>query len=292
MPSPRAAAIARTRLDLEAILSPWRNHKEKICLVPTMGALHDGHLSLIRQAKKLSDRVIVSVFVNPRQFGPNEDFATYPRDEMGDVEKAESAGADVIFTPDINEMYPDGYQTIVSVPKLANCMDGTSRPGFFDGVATVVTKLFTQTRPDQAIFGEKDFQQLQIIKRLSLDLNLGVEVIGAPIIREADGLAMSSRNRYLSADERAVAGNLNVVLRETAQRLVDGAEIDAALQTGRAQLEAAGLQPIDYFDLRIESTLAKIDSEALPRPCCARLFVAVMLGRTRLIDNWPVHVEG
>ncbi len=283
-------SIADHLQSLRLILQPWRAAGEKIAFVPTMGALHDGHLSLIRLAKAKKARVVVSIFVNPRQFAPNEDFATYPRTEEEDIAKIAEAGGDLAYLPSADLMYPQGYQTVVSVPRLAEPLDGASRPGFFDGIATVVTKLFNQVRPNIAIFGEKDFQQLLVIRQMVADLNLDIEVVGAPIVREADGLAMSSRNQYLSPEERATAGHLNRVMKEALEGLKAGGDVADVLEQARTNMEAAGLAPIDYLELRRLPDLTPLTKGVLSKEDQgqARLFAAVMLGRTRLIDNMGI----
>ncbi|MGV6818942.1 MAG: pantoate--beta-alanine ligase [Parvularcula sp.] len=272
------------------ILAPFREKSQTIGFVPTMGALHAGHLSLIEAARRHADRVLVSIFVNPRQFGPTEDFSTYPRTAEEDLRACADAGADAVFMPTTETIYPDGYQTVVSVPRLADCLDGTSRPGFFDGIATVVTKLFNLTRPDVAVFGEKDFQQLLIIRQMVRDLNMPVQVIGAPIVREADGLAMSSRNRYLSEEERDIAANLNLVMKAALVALRDGAPTEVVLTGAIESLQAVGLAPVDYFELRQLPDLSPAAHGPLPERQWAttRLFAAVALGKTRLIDNMAV----
>lgn len=258
-----------------------------IAFVPTMGALHDGHLSLIDLGRAHAAHVVVSIFVNPTQFGPNEDLSRYPRDEAGDVAKVSTAGASLVFAPGVEVMYPQGHQTIVRVPRIAEPLDGVFRPGHFDGVATVVTKLFGQVRPDVAIFGEKDYQQLLVIRQLTADLDLGVEIIGAPIRRDADGLALSSRNQYLSPTERAQAATLPATMAEVTRALAGGASLPDTLDAGRARLMAAGFGPIDYFEVRTVPDLA-LALAAPSDPRTARLFAAAFLGRTRLIDNIPL----
>lgn len=259
-------------------------------LVPTMGALHDGHLSLVRHAVSYARHVSATIFVNPRQFGPNEDLERYPRSEEEDLEKLRQAGADLVYLPRPEDMYPDGFQTNVTVGALAEPLDGASRPNFFTGIATVVTKLFCRMRPSVAIFGEKDYQQLLVIRRLAEDLDLGVEIIGAPIVREQDGLAMSSRNRYLSPPERRIAGELNVIMRKVCQRIRGGVPVPAALAQGREDMDAVGLRPVDYLEVRSARDLTPMPARVLRSEeiAEARLFAAVMLGGTRLIDNMPV----
>ena len=254
-----------------------------MALVPTMGALHAGHLSLIGIAKSRGKRVVASIFVNPAQFGPKEDFKRYPRDEAGDVKKLADAGVDLVFIPSTDEMYPPGFATRVSLPSLTEDLCGAARPNHFEGVATVVTKLMLQCGPDVAVFGEKDFQQLLVIKRLVRDLNIPVEVVGAPIVREEDGLALSSRNGYLSAAERKTAPILHQVLAETAASLANGEGCDAATSAGRFKLEGKGFR-VDYVAVRDPETLAPLFG---PIKGSARVMCAVFLGTTRLIDNVP-----
>ena len=251
--------------------------------MPTMGALHDGHLSLVALAKSNADRVVVSVFVNPTQFGPSEDFHRYPRDEAGDLDKLEKAGANLVFAPDTAEMYPHGFSTKVSVSDLTEDLCGASRPNHFDGVATVVTKLLLQCAPDVAIFGEKDYQQLLVIKRLVRDLNIPVEILGGPIVREKDGLALSSRNAYLSPSERKAAPLLYQTIVAVANDLSQGRGADDAAAAGRLKLEAAGFS-VDYVAVRDPETLKPL-SGPVER---ARVLAAVRLGSTRLIDNVAV----
>jgi pantoate--beta-alanine ligase len=282
--------LARSQDELRKHLESNRIKGCTLGFVPTMGALHDGHLSLCHAASRHAERVVASIFVNPRQFGPNEDLATYPRDEKADLHKLERAGVDLIYLPTPEDIYPPGYSTAVDVGPVARPLDGASRPGFFAGIATVVTKLLNRVRPDVAVFGEKDFQQLLVIRRLVADLDLGVRIVGAPIVREADGLAMSSRNRYLTPPERRIAGELNQIMAKTCQRIEGGVPTPAALAQGREDLEAAGLRPVDYFELRSSADLSPMPERELRRTEMeeARLFAAVMLGRTRLIDNMPV----
>ncbi|MEM9421813.1 MAG: pantoate--beta-alanine ligase [Pseudomonadota bacterium] len=287
MPEHPSLITARDIQSLRLILQPWRDERQKIALVPTMGALHEGHLSLIRLAKAHADRVVVSIFVNPRQFAPGEDYAAYPRQEAEDTQKAANAGADIVYIPHAGEMYPDNYQTTISVPALAEPLDGASRLGFFDGIATVVTKLFNQVQPDAAIFGEKDFQQLLIIRQLVRDLNLSIDIVGAPIVREPDGLAMSSRNQYLSSVERKTASDLNRIMSDVLERIRAGGDVASEIADGRDCLVKAGLAPIDYFELRRLPDLSLVENGILGDADRknARLFAAIILGRTRLIDN-------
>ena len=276
-------ATARTIKDLRAQVAEWRKAGETIALVPTMGALHAGHLSLIGIAKGRAGRVVASIFVNPSQFGPKEDFKRYPRDEEGDVKKLAETGVDLVFIPSTDEMYPSGFATKVSLPNLTEDLCGAARPNHFEGVATIVTKLLLQCAPDVAVFGEKDFQQLLVIKRLVSDLNIPVDIVGAPIVREQDGLALSSRNAYLSADERKRAPFLHQVLAETAASLADGEGCDAATSAGRFKLEGKGFR-VDYVAVRDPETLAPLFG---PIRGPARVMGAAFLGTTRLIDNVP-----
>ena len=274
---------ARTVTDLRDRLAPWRKAGERIALVPTMGALHQGHLSLVTLAKSKADRVVASIFVNPLQFGPREDFHRYPRDEAGDLAKLESAGADLVFAPDKAEMYPQGFSTRVNLGDLTEDLCGAARPNHFDGVATVVTKLLLQCAPDLAVFGEKDYQQLLVIKRLVSDLDIPVEIIGGPIVREEDGLALSSRNAYLSPAERATAPLLYQTVFAVAADLSKGRGADDAAHAGRFKLEAAGFR-VDYVAVRDPETLKPLSGPVKQ----ARVLAAVHLGRTRLIDNVAV----
>lgn len=282
--------IARSQAELKNCLHAEGLAGSRLALVPTMGALHEGHMSLTHVARKHAERVCATIFVNPKQFGPNEDFGTYPRTEQDDLEKLAEAGVDLVYIPAPQDMYPEGFATKVDVGPIASPLDGASRPGFFSGVATVVTKLFTRIRPDVAVFGEKDYQQLLVIRRLNEDLDLGVDVVGAPIIREDDGLAMSSRNRYLSPPERRIAGELNQIMRKACQRIRGGVSVPAALIQGMQEMDAVGLRPVDYFELRSGKDLALMPERELRASELedARLFAAVMLGKTRLIDNMAV----
>ena len=273
----------RTVSDLRHSLAPWRKAGERVALVPTMGALHEGHLSLVALAKSKADRVVASIFVNPIQFGPREDFHRYPRDEAGDLAKLEKAGASLVFAPGTAEMYPQGFGTRVSVADLTEDLCGASRPNHFDGVATVVTKLLLQCAPDLAVFGEKDYQQLLVIKRLVSDLNIPVEILGGPIVREKDGLALSSRNAYLSPSERKTAPLLYQTIVAVANDLSKGRGADDAAGAGRFKLEAAGFR-VDYVAVRHPETLKPLSGPVQQ----ARVLAAVHLGRTRLIDNVAV----
>jgi pantoate--beta-alanine ligase len=272
------------RAALRAAVEAWRRQGESVVLVPTMGALHAGHLALVAHAKAIGRRAVVSIFVNPTQFGPSEDFARYPRDVAADLDRLAETGADAAWTPEIDTMYPPDFSTRIEVAGLTEGLCGAVRPGHFAGVATVVTKLLNQVRPDIALFGEKDFQQLQVIRRAVRDLDLGVEIRGVPTIREADGLALSSRNRYLDAAERAVAPRLHAVLARIAAALRAGAAAGPLLAEGAAELTAAGFGPVQYLEVRDAETLAPLERVEGP----ARVLAAAYLGRTRLIDNVAV----
>ncbi len=273
---------------LRAQTGQWRETGATVALVPTMGALHDGHLSLVHKANELADRVVVSIFVNPRQFGPGEDYAAYPRDEAVDAENLAAVGADALYAPTVAEMYPDGFATTVHVGGLTDDLCGAARPGHFDGVATVVSKLLLQARPDVAVFGEKDYQQLLVIRRLVRDLDILVSIVGAPVVREPDGLALSSRNTYLTADQRRAAPALYKALCRASVRLEAGEGAAGVLAAARDEVVAAGFDAVDYLTLRDAATLAPLD--AADRP--ARLLAAAHLGGARLIDNVPVAPAG
>ena len=278
-----AITTARTVGDLRAHIAKWRKARQRVALVPTMGVLHEGHLALVSLAKSKADHVVVSIFVNPIQFGPREDFKSYPRDEAGDLKKLGDAGADLVFAPDTAEMYPQGFSTQVTVGDLTEDLCGASRPNHFDGVATVVTKLLLQCAPDLAVFGEKDYQQLLVIKRLVRDLNLPVEIMGGPIVRETGGLALSSRNGYLSPSERKTAPLLYQTISAVAADLAQGRGCDDAVVAARFKLQAAGFR-VDYVAVRDPDTLKPL-SGPVQR---ARVLAAAYLGKTRLIDNVPV----
>ena len=279
----RRPKVAGTVASLRGSVARWRDAGETIALVPTMGALHEGHLSLVRLARRRADRVVVSIFVNPAQFAPNEDFSTYPRTFAADVAMLAQEKADLVWAPEtVSVMYPDGFATrIVPEGPATAGLEDAFRPDFFKGVATVVAKLFTQVAPDIAVFGEKDFQQLKVVTRMARDLDLPLRVIGAPTVRETDGLAMSSRNVYLAADERAVAPVLHRVLTLCAQKIARGRPVGTILSEGREAITRAGFA-LDYLEARHAETLAAIRS-AKDGPM--RLLVAARLGKTRLIDN-------
>ena len=278
--------IVRTVSELRARVRGWRAGGERIGLAPTMGALHEGHLSLVRRAKSSAPKVIASLFVNPTQFGPNEDFQAYPRDEAQDAELLASVGCDLLYAPNEAEMYPEGFSTTVIVGGVSEPLEGVARPGHLAGVATVVTKLLLQAAPDVAVFGEKDYQQLQLIRRLVRDLDLPVEIIGAPTVRARDGLAQSSRNAYLSQEQRAVAGRLNLILADMAGALANGAAVAEVEADAMAALLSAGFDRVDYAEARAAEDLARQGPGPVEGP--ARVLVAAWIGRTRLIDNLEV----
>ncbi len=276
--------IIRTVAEVRNQITDWKNQGFTIALVPTMGALHRAHLSLVDIAAQHADKVIVSIFVNPTQFAPQEDFDRYPKDEKADAESLSTTQTALIYAPLDSEMYPSPSLTSLSVASLSEGLCSNSRPHFFGGVSLVVTKLFMQVQPDIAVFGEKDFQQLQIIRQLVRDLDIPVDIVSGPTVREDDGLAMSSRNKYLQPDERLVAGQLNKILRKTARSVIDGAPIDETLLDAEKRLIMAGFDKVDYLELRASETLLPITRLTQE----ARLLVAVHIGKTRLLDNCPV----
>ncbi|MBS0384181.1 MAG: pantoate--beta-alanine ligase [Proteobacteria bacterium] len=276
--------IARTVADLRSAIAAERNNSRTTGLIPTMGALHEGHLSLVRAAKQRCGFVVATLFVNPKQFAPHEDFDRYPRNEAGDADLLASAGCDLLYAPGRSVMYPDGFATSVLVSNVSTMLEGQMRPHFFGGVATVVTKLLLQALPDAAFFGEKDYQQLLVIRQLTRDLDIPVEIVGCPTVRERDGLALSSRNAYLSAAERRVASRLNVVLHDAIKALRAGAPVDAVEGEASRHLAAAGFTSVDYVAVRNAATLQPVASLAEP----ARILAAAWLGKTRLIDNMAV----
>eukprot|EP00435_Cladocopium_sp_Y103_P073026 s1_g42.t1 len=283
-----AVPLARTIADMRDQVASWRADGEKIGFVPTMGALHEGHLSLIDVAKaNRATKIIVSIFVNPTQFGPGEDFDAYPRTEATDAEKLVNR-AGLIFAPNGSEMYPEGYGTTVSVKGVTNTLEGEARPTHFDGVATVVSKLLLAALPDCAVFGEKDYQQLLTIRRMVEDLRIPVEILGGPILREPDGLAMSSRNVYLTEPERKAAGQLNVILRDTADAVSAGGDIAKLTSEAEAKLIELGFDQVDYLTVRDTKTLQPV--ETLTKD--ARILVAAKIGQPRLLDNMPVEFRG
>lgn len=276
--------ILRSRAELAARTAGWRREGARIGVVPTMGALHEGHLSLVRAALAACDRVIVTLFVNPKQFNSAEDLANYPRTENEDAAKLAPLGPDVLYVPDAGEIYPEGFATTVSVAGVSEGLCGAFRPGHFDGVATVVAKLFLQTDADLAFFGEKDYQQLLVVRRMARDLDLKVEIVACPTVREADGLALSSRNVRLSEEERRIAPRLAAVLFDAADRIAAGEDVATVLNIARGTLAGAGFSAVEYLELRAEDDLAPLDRPERP----GRLLAAAWLGQTRLIDNVPV----
>lgn len=278
------APIERTLAGLRAQTAIWRKAGDTIGVVPTMGALHQGHLSLARAARAACDRVIVTIFVNPKQFNNPDDLDSYPRTEQDDARKLESTGVDLIYVPSADQIYPEGFATTVTVAGLTDMLCGATRPGHFDGVATVVPKLFLQTSADFAFFGEKDYQQLQVVRRMAADLDIPVTVIGCPTIREEDGLAMSSRNLLLSDRARIKAPMLAEVMQDMRAQLLAGATMAQIVPDAQARIQAAGFTGIDYLELRDGHDLSLLDS-AKPG---ARLFAAAWLAGVRLIDNIAV----
>lgn len=261
----------------------WRGKGKTVALVPTMGALHEGHIALVKQACKLADRVVVSIFVNPLQFGPNEDFSRYPRSLKADKALLQKHKAHAVYIPSAKDMYPPGFITEIHVKGLSGILCGIYRPGHFDGVATVVAKLFLQLQPDIAVFGEKDYQQLILLRRMVADLDIPVQIVGVPTLREKDGLALSSRNRYLSRQERKIASALQATLRKVAKKMsANPSAVKKTLEWGRQELLKQGFTRIDYLECRDAETLQEIN---IKKP--ARLLVAAWLGKTRLIDNIP-----
>ncbi len=274
--------VIRAPAEMRARAEDQRRDGRRIAVVPTMGYLHEGHLALLRAGRARSDLLVMTLFVNPTQFGPNEDLARYPRDEAGDIDKARVNGVDLVFAPDAAAMYPGGYQTTVEVRELAAPLCGASRPGHFAGVASVVSKLFHLTQPHLAVFGQKDFQQLAIIRRMVRDLDFGIEIIAVPIVREPDGLALSSRNAYLGPDERRQALALSRGLRAAEAIFAAGERREAELvAAARRELLSAPLARVDYVELRDAESLRSIEKVDAP----AVLALAVFFGKTRLIDN-------
>lgn len=276
--------IVRQLDPLRDALAEFRKTGLRIGLVPTMGALHAGHMRLVEVAREQCDALVASIFVNPTQFGEGEDLDAYPRQEAADAALLEAAGVELLWAPTADQMYPTGYATHVSVSGISDGLCGAARPGHFDGVATVVAKLFNQIRPDAAFFGEKDYQQLAVIRRMARDLDFTHDIVGVPTVRDPDGLALSSRNAYLTDEQRAHAVALPEVMQEAARAIAAGGEVAPILADARDRMLAAGFQKIDYLELRDAETLAVVDD--LVRP--ARLFAAAHIGRTRLIDNIPV----
>lgn len=276
--------ILHSRAELRAMVDTWHRDGLQIGVVPTMGALHEGHLALVRRALAETDRVIVTIFVNPKQFNNASDLSTYPRTLEADTAKLTPLETHVVYAPGVEDIYPAGFATNVSVSGVSEGLCGAHRPGHFDGVATVVAKLLLQTGADRAYFGEKDFQQLQVVRRLVADLDIPVEIVPCPTVREADGLAMSSRNVRLSPEDRAVAPRLAAILTRTAEALAGGAAAAPLLAAATADILAAGFSEVEYLELRAEDGLSPL--ERTDRP--ARLLVAAWLGGVRLIDNIAV----
>ena len=275
--------VVRTVAELRATVLGWREARETVALIPTMGTLHDGHLALVRLGLERCDRAATSIFVNPTQFAPHEDFARYPRDEEGDLAKLGTLGCDLVWAPGAREMYPDGFATRIEPKGAAEGLEGEFRPHFFGGVATVCCKLFAQVMPDIAVFGEKDYQQLCVIKQMVRDLDLPLEIVAAPTVREPDGLAMSSRNQYLAAEERAVAPKLYRVLCTVAANVAAGQAVPDACAGGMAELTRGGFK-VEYIEVRDAETLRPVEGR---RRGPVRVLAAAWLGNTRLIDNVP-----
>lgn len=271
---------------LRTVVRAWHVKGKRVGLVPTMGALHAGHMTLLAEAKRRTDRVVASIFVNPTQFAAHEDLGTYPRREAADAAMLEAAGCDVLWAPSVEVMYPEGFSTAITVGGVSEGLEGAARPGHFSGVATVVAKLLGQAQPDLAFFGEKDFQQLAVIRKMVVDLDIRVGIVGVPTVRDADGLALSSRNAYLSPEERAAAIALPNALRDAARRIGGGESVEAVLAQARDSLARAGFDPIDYVELCDAVTLQPVGA-AQGR---LRLLAAAKLGRTRLIDNIEVMI--
>jgi pantoate--beta-alanine ligase len=282
--------IIRTRSELQARVRAWKQAGETVGFVPTMGALHEGHLSLIEKAKEKATRTVASIFVNPAQFAPGEDFDTYPRREAEDVAKLASVNCSAVYLPSVAEMYPEGSVTNVRVESMSDLLDGIYRPHFFYGVATVVARLFLHAQPDVAVFGEKDYQQLQVIRRMVRDLGFPIEIIGGETKRDADGLAQSSRNLYLSPEERCAAGAIFAAMHRASVRLSLGVLPSEALKEAEGHILSAGFRKIDYVTLVDPATLLALPADApLKEGAVARLLAAAWLGKTRLIDNISVR---
>ncbi len=283
--------VVRTVADLRKVVVGWRKSGEKVALIPTMGALHDGHLQLVRTAQKRARRTVTSIFVNPAQFAPHEDLARYPRDEAGDLAKLKTVDCDLVWAPGPAEMYPEGFATRVVPAGAAEGLETDYRPHFFGGVATVCCKLFTQVGPEFAMFGEKDYQQLQVVKQMVADLNLPLKIIGVPTIREKDGLAMSSRNKYLDESQRRIAPAIQRAIKRLADECaalgvaLTSARIAKLAEAARAEIAAAGFDTVDYVEVRDAVTLKPVDGKS-GRPM--RVLAAAWLGKTRLIDNVAV----
>ncbi len=273
--------IIRNFSELDTVTKGWRVNQETIAVVPTMGALHEGHLSLVQIAKRYASRVIVTIFVNPKQFDQDSDLVSYPRSEESDIRKLAPLSVDVVYVPELEEIYPSDFATTISVSGVTDSLCGAFRKGHFDGVATIVAKLFCQTKADIAIFGEKDFQQIHVIKRMVQDLNLPTVIKNAPTIRETDGLAMSSRNAKLTSQEREVAPQLYNCLLSATKKLEDGTPVAEVIDQTKAEILEAGFKSVEYLELRTEQDLSPLTELTAP----SRLLVAAWLGKARLIDN-------
>lgn len=279
-----ALEVIRDANGLRKKVAGWRAKGLKTALVPTMGALHEGHLKLVRRGHELADKVVTTIFVNPRQFAATEDLSRYPRDEEGDLEKLRAEGVDLVYAPAPDQVYPEGFATTVQMGGPAKAgLEDKFRPQFFDGVATIVAKLFISSTADYAIFGEKDYQQLMVVTRMAKDLNLPIEVVGVPTEREPDGLAMSSRNAYLSKQERHQAAHLHRNLMQACEKIRHGIKPQSATRAAARSLATLGFK-VDYFTARNAETLGLVDGESVP----TRLLVAAWIGKTRLIDNMEV----
>lgn len=277
--------IVRTVVELRRIVRRWHQKGLTVGLVLTMGSLHEGHLSLIDQSVMRADRTIATIFINPTQFAAHEDLSTYPQNESHDSDLLISRGTDLLFTPNRDEMYPDGHMTRIEVSNISTILEGVTRPHFFGGVATIVTKLFMQSQADIAVFGEKDYQQLCVIKQLAKDLNIPIEILSGPTLREPDGLAMSSRNVYLTPEQRKQAPLFHQALTQVADDFRSGIAPENCLQKAQETLLSSGYSNVDYIDIRDSDTLERITNSSKP----ARILGTVTLGKTRLIDNIQYH---
>ena len=280
----------RARSELMDTLCAARRAGRRIGFVPTMGALHDGHLSLVQRACESCDLVVASIFVNPTQFAPGEDLDSYPRQEESDLLKLERGGCDIVYLPAMADMYPDGTRTQVRVEQMSDILEGVYRPHFFYGVTTVVARLFVHVAPDIAVFGEKDFQQLQILRRMVRDLGFAIEIIGVPTIRDTDGLALSSRNAYLTSEERALANTLSSALHRAAVRMASGVSVELCTSEAQQRILKSGFEKVDYVAVVDPESLAPVPNGALEPTQSAQILAAAWLGRTRLIDTLPVKV--
>jgi pantoate--beta-alanine ligase len=285
LPKRNGLVVARTRAEVQAYRRQMQAQGKRVAFIPTMGALHEGHLSLVRLGLEKADVAASSIFVNPTQFAAHEDLSTYPRTEAEDLRKLQEAGCSFCYCPTASEMYPPGDSTRVQVKDLSHMLEGEVRPHFFEGVASVVSRLFLHVGPDVAVFGEKDYQQLLVIRRMVQDLGFPIEIVGGPTMREPDGLAMSSRNAYLTGEERTTAAALPRVMQEASARIAAGERISATAEDARQALIAAGLASVDYVAVRRADTLAPFGGDTAPVGVTGRLLIAARLGKTRLIDN-------